>query len=98
MKSAVIVDFLAVITAFVGFYAAKLWLQSSKISIVPTWVKCGGIEQGGGEAQSNSGWIAGIIEASEEAARLNQRAAQWTAVSVGLGAITTIIGAILPSL
>ncbi|WP_186128596.1 hypothetical protein [Burkholderia gladioli] len=98
MKSAVVIDFLAVITAFVGFYAAKLWLQSSKVPIVPTWAKYGGIEQAGGEAQSNGGWIAGIIEASEEAARLNQRAARWTAVSVGLGAITTIIGAVLPYL
>lgn len=88
---------MAVFTAFVGFYAAKLWLRSSKVSIVPTWAKYGGIEQAGGESQSNSDWIAGIIEASNEAAELNRRAAQWTAVSVGLGAITTIIGAVLPT-
>ncbi|HKU27397.1 MAG TPA: hypothetical protein VJQ54_18140 [Candidatus Sulfotelmatobacter sp.] len=97
MKTTLIVDFLAIITAFVGFYAAKLWLQSSKVRIVPAWAKYGGIEQGGGEAQSHGGWIAGIIEANEEAATLNQRAARWTAISVGLGAITTIVSALLTS-
>lgn len=97
MKSIIIVDFLAVTTAFAGFYAAKLWLQSSKVPLVPAWENCP-IGQGDGDVQPNSGWIAKIIEASGEAANLNQRAARWTAVSVGLGAITTIIGAVLPYL
>ncbi|MFM0157755.1 hypothetical protein [Paraburkholderia sediminicola] len=96
MKATTIIDSLAVLTAFVGFYAAKLWLRSSKVSIIPMWAKYGGIEQAGGESQSNSDWIAGIIEASSEASELNQRAARWTAVSVGLGAITTIVSAVLP--
>lgn len=87
--------FLAVSTALAGFHAAKLWLQSSKVYIVPTWAKYGGIEQAGGESQSNSGWVAGIMEASEQVARLNQRAAVWTAFSVALGAVTTITSAML---
>jgi hypothetical protein len=94
----IITELLAILTAFVGFYAAKLWLRSSKITIVPTWARYGGIEPAGGESQSNSNWIAGILEASNEVSDLNRRAARWTAVSVGLGAITTIIGAVLPHL
>lgn len=95
-SNVVVIEILAVITALTGFYAAKLWLRSSKVPIVPTWVKYDGIEQAGGESQSNNAWIIGIIEASEEVAKLNQRAALWTAVSVALGAATTIIGAVLP--
>lgn len=96
MGNIVVILLLAVATAFAGFYAAKLWLRSSKIPIIPTWAKHGGIEQAGGESQSNNAWLVGIIEANEEVAKLNQRAARWTAVSVALGAATTIIGAVLP--
>ncbi|MFX1733933.1 hypothetical protein PXJ20_16320 [Paraburkholderia sp. A1RI_3L] len=94
MKVAVTI-FLAVSTALVGFYAAQLWLHSSKVCIVPAWAKYGGVEQADGESQTNSGWVAGIMEASEQAARLNQRAAIWTAFSVVLGAVTTITSAVL---
>jgi hypothetical protein len=96
MKAVVVVDLLAVVTALVGFYAAKLWLQSSRVQIVPTWAKYGGIEQTDSESQSNVDWIVGILEASDEAAKLNRRAARWTAVSVAFGALTTIVGAVLP--
>lgn len=96
MRNIVVILLLAVATAFAGFYAAKLWLRSSQILIIPTWAKHGGIEQAGGESQSNNAWFVGIVEANEEVAKLNRRAARWTAVSVALGAATTIVAAVLP--
>lgn len=96
MGKVVVILLLAVATALAGFYAVKLWLRSSRIPIIPTWAKHGGIEQAGGESQSNSASLVGLIEANEEVAKLNQRAARWTAVSVALGAVTTIIGTVLP--
>jgi hypothetical protein len=96
VKAVVVIEVLAMFTALTGFYAAHLWLRSSKIPILPTWFLTGGIEPAGGDSQSNSGWIAGIIEANETVARLNRRAALWTAASVAIGAFTTIIGVALP--
>jgi len=83
---------------FTGFYAAHLWLQSSKIPILPSWEKTGGIAPAGEGSQSINGWIAGIIEANEQVALLNRKAAIWTAISVATGALTSIIGAVLPYL
>ncbi len=95
MKILAIVGWLTLFPAFTGVYAARLWYLSSKLYVRPIWEKCGGIEPGVPSA-SNSGWIAGILEASSESAELNRRAALWTAVSVGLSAAVTVIGTGLP--
>jgi hypothetical protein len=74
-------------TTATALYSAWLWYLSSKVEIVPTWAKYGGIEPPGAGSASDSGWIAGVLEASTEAARHNKRAALWTAGSIVLGVI-----------
>lgn len=96
MKMLAIVGWLTLFPAFTGVYAARLWYLSSKLYVRPIWEKCGGIEPPGAGSASNSGWIAGILEANSESAELNRRAALWTAVSVGLSAAVTVIGTGLP--
>jgi len=70
-----------------GLWAAWLWYLSSKVEIVPTWVKCGRIEPPGDPVGSSTGWTAGILEASSKAAGYNKQAALWTAGSVLLGVV-----------
>lgn len=84
MKILVIVGWLTLFPAFTGVYAARLWYLSSKLYVRPTWEKCGGIEPPGAGSASNTGWIAGILEASSESAELNRRAALWTVIGAGL--------------
>ncbi|MDN7932041.1 hypothetical protein QZM52_12195 [Burkholderia metallica] len=95
MKMLAIVGWLTLFPAFTGVYAARLWYLSSKLHVKPTWEKYAGFEPGVSSA-STSGWIAGIIDANRESAELNRRAALWTATSVGLSAVVTVIGTGLP--
>lgn len=96
MKTIAIVGVLALVTAGVGLYAALLWLRSSKIVVIPTYARYGGVEQAGEGGQAAMDWIDGVLQANQESSDLNRKAARWTALSVALGAITTIIGVALP--
>lgn len=72
--------FLAVLGFAVGMVAAGYWLRASRVDAAPVW--------GDGEpvdpVMSQGGWIAGLLQASSQSARLNQRAAVLTAVAVVL--------------
>ncbi|KAE8756096.1 hypothetical protein FSO04_30805 [Paraburkholderia madseniana] len=88
-------EFLTMLTALTGVYAAGLWGRASKVSIIaPASVHNGGIEPGD-PLQAINDWLTGIQQAGNTAAVLNQRAARWTAVSVSLAAITTVVGNVL---
>ena len=89
-----LIEFLTMLMTLAGIYAAGLWGQATKVSIVPTWMHNGGIEPGD-PLQAINDWLAGIPQAGNKAAVLNQRAAWWTAVSVFLAAITTVVGNVL---
>ena len=65
-----------------ALYSAWLWYPSSKVEIVPTRAKHGGIEPPAAGSASDTGWIVGILEASADAAKQNKRAALWTAASI----------------
>jgi hypothetical protein len=95
MITLIVVVFLSVLTATVGIRAARLWHRSSLLYANPSWTENGGIEPMD-QSQSLAGWIVGINKFNNETAALNKRAAQLTALSVILGAITTIVGAALP--
>jgi hypothetical protein len=84
-------EFLTMLTALTGVYAAGLWGRASKVPAVPAWVHNGGIEPAD-PLQAMNDSIVGILEAGNKAAVLNQRAARWTAISVFLAAITTVVG------
>ncbi len=95
MINLIVVAFLTALTAGVGIRAAQLWHRSSLLYANPSWAENGGIEPVD-ESQSLAGWIVGINEFNNKTATLNKRAAQLTAISVLLGAFTTIVGAALP--
>ncbi|WP_206998998.1 hypothetical protein [Trinickia mobilis] len=96
MKLLFIVGTIALFPAFTGVYAARLWHQASKIDVIPTYALYGQIEPVGDASSSAADWIDGLLRASQESSNLNRKAALWTAISVGLGAITTVISAALP--
>ena len=79
---------LTVLGAAIGFIAAYYWLQASRVPIIPEW---GPIEPGD-ERYAHSGITAGIMKAFSESSKLNQKAALWTGVSVGLAAAAGLIG------
>ena len=41
---------------------------------------------------SQAGWIGGLMNSVVDSARLNKRAAAWTAVAVLFGAVSSILG------
>ncbi|MDN7807056.1 hypothetical protein [Burkholderia gladioli] len=95
INTAVIV-FLAVLTAASGFYAARLWYIASKKSVRPLYADLGTIAPIGDQAAEAIEWIVGINNYVSETGEANQAAAKWTAISVGIGAATTVMGVVLP--
>jgi hypothetical protein len=82
---------LAVLACITGVVAAIYWYRSSKVPIEPMWSDgpFGPIEPGE-HADSQDGWIGGMLRASTLVAELNAKAAQWTAGSVLLAAAASI--------
>lgn len=85
---------LTLVLAFSGFVfgllAAWDWYRASRVATVPVW----GDREPLDVAASQAGWIAGLLQASMESARLNQRAAALTAVAVILSTGASLIGLI----
>lgn len=74
--------------AILGLWAAWLWFQASRVVTKPVWGAC----EPGEATASQAGWIAGMLNAGAESARLNQRAALVTALAVALSTGSGIIG------
>lgn len=78
---------LAVVGAVTGMLAAWYWFKSSRVPTQPSWPT----EPGDAQA-SQMGRMAGMMNASTKAAKLNAIAAGWTAVSVLLNVASTLVG------
>ncbi len=87
MKQASIV--FAVAALFTGLWAAWKWHQSSKIHPKPNW-QFEPVEP----TLKHMGWDAATLTAFSEAGRLNAVAAKWTAASVCLGAISSMLSSV----
>lgn len=72
----------------VGLLAARYWLLASRVDAIPIW----GDREPVDPTMSQAGWISGLLQASTESARLNQRAAKLTAVAVVLTAGSGVAG------
>jgi hypothetical protein len=72
-----------------GFYVAWLWRKSASSGVRPSWT----VEPADPSA-SASGWVGGLLSATQESAAPNRRAALWTAISVALTALASCIGAV----
>jgi len=75
-----------------GLRAAYLWLESAKIEVIPVW----GHSEPAETAASMMGWIAGQLNANTEVAKLNARAARWTAAAVMLSGVGGLLGILGP--
>jgi len=73
-----------------GVIAACYWYMASKVMVMPMW------EQGGQLVpipleQGRSEWLHAVYLGSHKAGKLNKTAAIWTAVSVSLSGIASLI-------
>lgn len=85
----IIILVLQICSAAAGLYAAYWWWVASTGRIESVW----DVEPGESEL-SQAGWITGIMNSLGESARLNKRAALWTALTVLFSAICGILGAL----
>ena len=81
--------FFAIFALISGLIAAWYWYRSSIVHIEPSWSMEPVIDD-----LKHSGWITAIMKSASDAAYLNKRAAQWTALSVVLGGASSVVGAI----
>lgn len=79
---------MALAAFIVGLRAAFIWKDASDIAVDPGWGNWEPIE----EIDKHSGWIFGMLSASLESARLNRKAAIWTAWAVVLSVTSALIG------
>jgi hypothetical protein len=83
---------LAIFACITGVVAAIFWYRSSKVQANPIWPEGAfGLVEPGEQAASQDGWIAGMLQASSRAAKLNAKAALWTGGSVLLAAAASIL-------
>jgi hypothetical protein len=83
---------LAIVAALIGFalglVSAYYWWLASRIETMPVW----GDREPVDPILSQGGWIAGMMNAASESARLNQKAAVFTAIAVLLSTGSAVIG------
>jgi hypothetical protein len=77
-------------TTFAAFRSALYWYKSSQIYAVPDWVEVGR-EEPSDPLQVQLGWMNALMKAGGETAALNRWGAIWTAGTVVLGAVTTVV-------
>lgn len=93
MKSASLAA--AVLALSTGIAAAIYWYRSSKVQIEPMWPSgAGGLVEPGEREEAQESWIGGTLMAFSASADLNAKAAIWTAVSVLLAGIASILSAV----
>jgi HAMP domain-containing protein len=73
-----------------GLYAAWLWYCSTTIKIDPALHKM----DDGRDAFRMMEWIENVMKSTTEISHLNANAAIWTAITVVLGALSTVCGAL----
>jgi hypothetical protein len=75
-----------------GIIAAVYWYRSSRVQIVPDWPEGAfGLVEPGETRASDAGWTSGTLAAFSKSADLNAKAALWTAASVVLAALSSIM-------
>lgn len=78
-----------------GLVAAWYWYQSSRIQVEPIWPEGGlGPVEPGERMDAEAGWIGGTLAANSKSAELNAKAAIWTACSVLLAGLSSILSAL----
>lgn len=87
----------------VGLYAAYLWYLASKVSIAPAWdlkiprdVIAKSPETQVSDVVNNNimGWVTGVMVAFRKSGALNRRAALWTAVTVAVTSLASLLSSL----
>lgn len=84
---------LAIIAACFGLVGAHYWLRSARVAITPTWLAAGQIEPTD-PVQAQMGWLVGVLQASQESARLNAIGARATAGATIVGVLSVLAAAL----
>ncbi|MGY8677100.1 hypothetical protein Q2941_04705 [Bradyrhizobium sp. UFLA05-153] len=88
----------AIAGAFAGLMGAYYWYVSSTVEI-KRWGANEHVPFPDGDQQQemlnrmtgmNTLWLGGMYEATQQTARLNKKAARWTAVAVALGGASSL--------
>jgi hypothetical protein len=83
---------LAVCSLAFGLIAARYWYRSSVVKVDPGWTAQN--PQPVDPQRIQMDWNSATLEAIQKSSNLNKMAALWTAVSVGLGGLSSIIGSL----
>ena len=82
------------LAAFVaGLRSAWLWYRASRVQIIPMWEKDGRIEPVD-PTMAHAEWIVALLETATKSGDLNRKAAAWTAATIALATLSTLIGAV----
>ena len=73
-----------------GLISAWYWYRSSRIQIEPSWTAGHSFEPVE-PSQSQAGWIVGVLQAASLSSELNKTAARWTAATVALNVLPSVI-------
>lgn len=78
---------ISIVALVTGLLAAWDWFRASRVQPKPNWRVEPVVPK-----LADMGWTTATLEAFEKAGRLNARAALWTALSVALGASSSLVG------
>jgi hypothetical protein len=83
---------LAVCSMVFGLIAARYWYRSSVVKVDPGWTAKN--PQPVDPQLIQMDWNSATLKAIQKSSDLNKVAALWTAISVGLGGLSGIIGSV----
>jgi hypothetical protein len=95
-----IFSFIFSVTGFVfGLCAAYFWWKASEYSVSPAWkleLPSDVPSKSANDVVHNNimGWVTGVMSAFKKSGELNRRAAVWTAVTIGVTALASLLSTI----
>lgn len=93
MKLRILSISFALVALATGSRSAWLWHRGSRVQVEPLWVREGLIEPLD-STWAQAQWIVALLEAAKKSGDLNRKAAIWTAITVVLATLSTLIGAV----
>ena len=84
---------LALIASATGIWSSWLWYRASRVQIMPMWQTEGRIEPLD-PTSAQAEWIVALLQTATKSGHLNRKAAVWTAATVLLSTIATLVGAV----
>jgi len=81
---------LSILSAVSGFISAYYWYLASKVTVTPAWE----LEIRGDREKKYYGGVTGNMIAFTKSGSLNRRASIWTAMTIALAAISSLLAAV----